>query len=276
MALPLNARARVATTAFLLFCASLFLTAHSSRNPEITRYGFMALAELQRPLQLINSNFNSWISGFWEGHINLLDVKEENAALTGRLSELEAQNSTLLEFKHENERLRHLLSLSEATKLKGVAANVIGYDPTVLTKTVIVDKGTIDGVNPEMPVVVGEGIVGQVVAASLKSSRVLLITDPSSAVDALVQGNRVRGLVRGSATGDHCELLYVLREDLLQPKERVIASGMDGIFPKGLLIGEITVVEPKKTGMFQAVQIQPLVNIDKLESVLIVTNGHID
>ncbi|MCO6432594.1 MAG: rod shape-determining protein MreC [Deltaproteobacteria bacterium] len=279
MAFSLNARARVATTSFFLFCVSLFLTAYSARNPEVAQYGFSLLAEVQRPFQLVNSSIDSNVSDLWDGYINLIGVQEENEQLRKRIAALETLNSTQLEFKHENERLRKLLGLAEQHKLTGVAANVIGYDPTVLTKTVIIDKGSTDGVEPEMPVLAGEGkegqvvdgVVGQVVEAGFNSSRVLLITDPSSAVDALVQDSRVRGVVRGSATSNNCELLYVLREDPMHVGDRIITSGMDQVFPKGLLIGAVAKLEMRKTGMFQAIEVKPTVNFDKLESVFVVT-----
>lgn len=271
MAVSLNSRARVAATSFLLFCLSLFFTAYSSRHPVIARYGYMLLAELQRPFQLVNSGASSWVSDIWETYVNLINVNEENQQLRHRVSVLEALNSSLLEFKHENQRLKSLLNTEEEFNVHGVAANVIGYDPTSLAETVILDRGSSDGVKEEAPVVLGDGLVGQIVAVSLNSSRALLIIDPASAVDALVQNNRVRGLVRGAANKESCDLLYVLREDEIKVGDRIITSGIDQVFPKGLLVGVVSKIEPKKMGMFQSVEVKPLVNFEKLETVLIVT-----
>lgn len=276
MAATLNHRARVATTSLVLFCLSLCLTAYSARNPGVAGSGYVFLAEIQRPFQIAAWEASSAISGVWDGYINLLGVNEENRHLLERLATLEALNSRLLEHEHENERLRKLLQLAEERKFESVAANVIGFDPARISQMVIVDRGSADGITIEMPVVIGEGVVGQVITVSPNSSRILLITDPSSGVDGLVQDGRVRGVVRGTASSARSEFQYVLRDETIKIGDRVVTSGLDGIFPKGLLIGIISQVDSVNGGMFQSVQLKPIVNFDELETVLIIKRNDIE
>jgi len=187
-----------------------------------------------------------------------------------RLNALEAKNSKLVELDGENQRLRGLLSVVESTSHTGIAAKVIGRDPTNWNQSLTVDTGRDQLVKIGYPVLEQNGVVGQVVAVGGSSSRVLLITDPASGVDAIVQGSRARGVVQG--TGEGCHLEYVLSEDEVKIGDRIITSGMDGIFPKGLLIGVVSDVGPARKGgsMFQSITVQPTVNMNRLENLLII------
>ena len=132
--------------------------------------------------------------------------------------------------------------------------------------------GSNQGIKVEMPVLQADNVVGQVIAVSLNSSKALLITDPSSAVDSIVQNSRVRGTVRGMQRNNLCDLQYVLPEDEVKVGDRLITAGMDKIFPKGLLIGIVNSIEKDTGSMFQKVHIKPSVDFSKLENVLIVTD----
>jgi rod shape-determining protein MreC len=272
MAISLNHQAKVATTSFLLFCFSLFLTAYSARHPEVARAGFSLIAKIQRPFQVVSNNINVTLSGFWDGYIDLRNARIENGSLKERLDTLEAYNSRLLEFKYENDRLRKLLSYSEKAQSSSIASTVISFDPSSISQSVIVDKGSLHGVNIEMPVLLGESVVGQVIAVANSSSKVLLITDPSSAVDAIVQGTRVRGIVRGTSSSSTCDLIHVEREEIVKIGDRVITSGLDEVFPKGLLIGVVSDVVREAESEFQKIEILPSVDFSKLENVLVVTS----
>jgi rod shape-determining protein MreC len=270
--LKFNNQAKVATASFLLFCLSLFVTAYSAHNPEGSKVGFMLIAEAQRPFQVAVDRFLFSITSSWEEYLNLLNVKQENKALNERLSALESMNSSLLEFKSENERLRTMLKTVENRKFNVLAANVIGYDAMSYSGAIILDRGTNHGIAAEMPVVQADNIVGQIVAVSLNSSKALLITDPSSAVDGIVQNSRVRGTIRGMKRYNLCDLQYVLPEDEVKIGDRIITSGMDRIFPKGLLVGIVSTLDKDAGSMFQKIHIKPSVDFSKLENVLIITD----
>jgi rod shape-determining protein MreC len=271
LAAAANNRSRVLGTSFILFCCSLFLTAYSAKNPEFVRMGYSVISEFIYPLQSLNKVVRDSFSGVWEGYVSLLSVREENEKLGLRVSQLEIENSRLLEFQDENRRLRGLLKISEDVGVKGVAARVIGYDPSNWVQAIIIDRGFKDGVKPGMAVLESEGIVGQIVSTSLSSSRVLLIADHGSGVDAIIQSSRARGVVEGSGSG-MAKLRYVLVGEELKEGDRVITSGMDGIYPKGLLIGSISEIKSKSDGLFQAIEVKPSVVFSKLENVLIVTD----
>jgi rod shape-determining protein MreC len=132
----------------------------------------------------------------------------------------------------------------------------------------MIDKGSTHGLEKTAPVIVSEGIVGQIVTVASHFSRVLLITDRNSAVDALVQNTRARGMVKGG-NDNTCVFVYALRKDDIQPGETIVSSGLDQIFPKGLKIGRILDVKKEHSQLFQDIVIQTSVDFDTLEEVLV-------
>ena len=160
--------------------------------------------------------------------------------------------------------------MKQQQELTGTVATVIGYDPSSWQRAIIVDKGSNDGAAPGMAVVSGSGLVGQITSVGRRSARVLLISDPLSGVDALIQGNRARGIVEGDGNGG-CVWKFVLREEEVKIGDRVISSGLDGVFPRGLLIGIVTGVSSRPDSMFHDITLQPSVVMDKVESVIVVT-----
>ncbi|RIL08490.1 MAG: rod shape-determining protein MreC, partial [Proteobacteria bacterium] len=219
-----------------LFFVSLFLTAYSARNPGLAAAGSALVAEGLRPLQSLLRAGSSTASELWNGYLALIDTEKENLFLKERLAALEVENSRLGEWEGEITRLREMVNVSQERGFQGLAADVIGYDSTNWVRAITVSRGSEDGVRIGMPVIQGNAVVGQVIAAGPRSARVLLITDHSSGIDGLVQSSRVRGTVEGSGSGD-CQLNYVLSDEDVSVGDRVITSGMDGIYPKGLLIG---------------------------------------
>jgi rod shape-determining protein MreC len=119
--------------------------------------------------------------------------------------------------------------------------------------------------------VVPKGIAGQVTEVSSHYSKVLLIIDPNSAVDALVQSDRARGIIKGDAAG-RCLFKYVLRKNDIAVGDIVVSSGLDGVFPKGLAVGKVSSIFKPKAGIFQEVTVTPYVDFEKLEEVLVVLN----
>jgi len=270
MAASTSNRARVAGVSFLLFCASLLLISYSKKNPSVTRFGSGLIAQIFSPIQLISHGAIRGVTQFWDNYLNLINVRQELLVSRERLATLEAQNSSLLELENENKRLRELLKISAEGELHGVVAEVIGYDPSNWVKSVSLNRGSLDGVSIGQAVLQGNGLVGQVIAVGRSVSKVLLIIDHGSGVDAIVQSSRARGVVSGAAD-NRCEMRYVVREDEVKVGDRIISSGLDGVFPKGLLIGVVAESERKENGLFSSISIKPAVDFNRLESVLIVT-----
>jgi len=136
----------------------------------------------------------------------------------------------------------------------------------------MIDKGASDGLSKGSPVLVSEGIVGQIINVSKNYSRVLLITDRNSAVDALVQNSRVRGIVKGNSE-DNCSFVYALRKDEVTKGEMIVSSGLDQVFPKGLRIGRILNVTKVHSQLFQDITIETSVDFDKIEEVLVLIDS---
>ena len=209
------------------------------------------------------------LKDIWRDYFNLISVAKENQALKKSLGQAIEKNRRMAEIVLANDRLRALLRFKERSTHHVIAAEVVGKDPSPWFKTVIVDKGKADGVNKAMPVVLADGIVGQVVEVSDHFAKVLLVVDQNSAVDALVQRSRARGVIKG-IMGGKCVFQYALRKDDISVGDVIVTSGLDGVFPKGLSIGTVAEVVRRNAGIFQEVFITPFVDFEKLEEVLIV------
>jgi rod shape-determining protein MreC len=263
---------RVSATSFALFCLALFLTSYSAKKPEIAQSGKYLFAEVVSPFQRTGSYLHGGVGGVWSEYVALREIRTENTALRSRLAALEAENAKIIEAQQENERLRNLLGIVERSTLRGVAASVIGHNPSSWAKTITIDRGTRDGIRTGMAVIETQGVVGQVISAGRTSAEVMLITDHTSGVDSIIQRTRARGVVEGSG-GRFCRLRYVLKEEDLKVGDVVITSGMDGVYPKGLLIGIVSELDGNKRGLFQMLEVAPTVDFSRLENVLVVTSA---
>jgi rod shape-determining protein MreC len=268
-AVIVSGRTKVLFASLVLIVASLLLTAYSAKHPLVTTVGGAVVADVTAPVFSFVGGIGEGITSKWDRYISLVGVEEENQKLQDRLAQLEGDVVLLREYQGENERLRGLLQFSEESKVTGIGASVIGSDPSGWVRGILLDKGTADGVTEGMAVVHARGIVGQVIAAALHSSRVLLINDRSSGVDALVQGSRARGVLEG-ASMKMCELQYVTKDVKVKEGELVVTSGMDGVYPPGLPIGTVNSVGISGNTLFHAIEVKPLVDFSRLEEVLVV------
>ena len=272
MRVGVSERSKVAIVSFVLLCGSLLLTAYSARNPWFARVGATAVSELVSPLY---SGVDSVVDGsgsIWDRYFILVGVAEKNRMLVAQVERLEADKAAFDEQLKENQRLRDLLELGSVIELKGIAASVIANEPTGWVRAIVVNKGSAHGVLDGMPVVHPRGVVGQVVSVSPNYSRILLMTDHVSGVDAIVQDNRARGVVEGSGSSS-CVLNYVAKESPVRVGDVVVTSGMDGVFPKGVVVGSITQIGVENGTLLQNIIVRPAVDFARLEEVLIVT-GH--
>ncbi|WP_300667546.1 rod shape-determining protein MreC [Desulfoluna sp.] len=244
------------------------LTVSSSRPDSAEGAAPLAL-HLTAPFQKGLTATLGWIRSIWHGYFNLVTTAEENEVLRSEVAQLREQLNGYNELKLLNGRMRSLLSFKEAKARNMVAAMVTGKDASLWYRTLIIDKGTEDGVAKGQPVVVPEGIVGQVIEASGRYAKVLLITDRNSSVDALAQDTRARGVLKGGGAAE-CRFAYANRNDTIKTGQRIVSSGLDGVFPKGFFIGTVSEVHKGVSGIFQEVAVTPSVPFDKLEEVLVV------
>ena len=172
----------------------------------------------------------------------------------------------------ENEFLRQALSLEKEKGRKFILANILSFDPFSAEDSFIIDKGSQSGLKVADPVILSGGIVvGRVKDLSANQSRVLLITSPQSQVTAVAEGNKANGVVTGSASGS-LNLDLVLKDTELKPGQILLTSGLDGVFPPALLLGEISRVYNDTAQSFQKAAVQPFFNLRDLKQVFIITS----
>lgn len=202
-------------------------------------------------------------------YVLLRQFRQENMLLRRQLAALEQKVADYHEAYVENLRLRRLLDFKSTIEAETVAAQVVMHDMTGWFQTLIIDKGFKDDIKPDMAVVNDEGVVGRVLDVSDHFSRILLITDPGSAVDAIVQRNRVRGVMAGK-DANGCLLRYVRGNLDVQVGDLIISSGKDGVYPKGLRLGVVQGIFKDPVDLFQKIEVKPLVRLSALEEVLII------
>lgn len=254
-----------------LFVVSIVaLTVSSRMHPTSHGIGQGGIA-MVGPFQQAFTQSVRFVRGLWEHYFFLVTVAHENEELRRELARSQEMNHRYRELEMANQRLRKLLHFRETIPRQVLSAQVIGKDPSPWFKTVMIDKGRADGVDVGYPVVVPEGVVGQVTDASAHYAKVLLIIDKNNAVDGLVQRTRARGIIQGAAEG-RCTFKYALRKHDIQVGDTVISSGLDGVFPKGLRVGRVLEVIKRDAGIFQEIEVVPFVDFETLEEVLVVLN----
>jgi rod shape-determining protein MreC len=256
----------------LLAVAAIFVAiiiySMNLRNREHATIFERVVITVSAPFMGVVADANGRLQTVWNDYISLVGVRQENKTLR---ESVKVMNRRVLESQEAiiaNERLKKLLDLKSSLQLASIAANVIGEESAPWYRTIVIDRGGVDGLEEGMPVVATSGIVGRLIKVSPNSSRVLLLTDHSSSIAAIIQRSRARGVVKGKG-GGACSLEFALREEDVKVGDTVISSGIGGIFPKGLAIGEVSMVHKGEYGMFQSVDIRTAVNISRLEEVLV-------
>ena len=252
----------------VLITVNVILLSVTSKSQSTSGFGRVGLSFVA-PFQELVTRSVRFAREIWGHYFFLVAVSQENEELRKSLNDAIEKNNQWNELKLANSRLRDLLSFQESLQNRVVAAEVIGKDPSVWFKTVIIDKGKADGLQKGLPVVLPQGITGQVIEVSDRYSKVMLIIDRNSAVDALVQRSRARGIIKG-ASADQCRFEFVLRKNDVQIGDTVVASGFDGVYPKGLRIGHVSDLSERSSDIFYEITVTPFVDFEKLEEVLVV------
>jgi rod shape-determining protein MreC len=209
------------------------------------------------------------IEGAWTAVRDLGHQEQNERDLNGRLAADEYEIRELSAKASENDRLRSLLAFKTHAGYSTVAAEVIGSSPGENSNAILIDKGTDAGLMADFPVVTPDGVAGKIVAVYGHSAQVLLITDPAAGAGALLEQSRVQGVLKGAGRG-LCRLDYVMNDSAVSPGDKVVTSGLDRVFPKGLPIG--TVVEAKDGNIYKNVIVKPAVALNQLEAVLVVVS----
>lgn len=205
--------------------------------------------------------FVSWASDLGVSRSQLEALRKQNAELRSRVSLLE-------EARLENIRLKKFAGFTQASQIKTVGARVIGRPTNQWEGVITIDRGSADGVKAGMPVVGAQGLLGQTVGVTKHAAKVRLITDPNSGVAAMVQATRAEGIVHGSIDGK-LTLDFVSSETTVRAGDIVISSGMGGVYPKGLIVGEVTRVRTTPSSLYQDIELTPTGELLGLEEVLV-------
>jgi len=205
----------------------------------------------------------------WHRYFSLATAAKENERLGRELAEVRHQLHLCRESRLLDKRLEGFLEFRETTDHKTVLASVVGREPSAWYQSIIINRGRTDGVETGMPVMVPEGVVGQVTGVSRSHAKVLLIIDRNNAVDAMVQRTRARGMVRG-LSGNVCHFEFALHKADIDTGDTIITSGLDGVYPKGLPVGRVSRSIRRSSGIFQEVEITPFADFHRLEEVLVI------
>jgi rod shape-determining protein MreC len=213
--------------------------------------------------------FQSGVSNLWHNYFYLRGVRQENRDLKLQIERLRIEQVRLNEDAEQARRLQALLGFKEQVISKTLASQVIGSSGSEQSRSIYIDKGSHDGIKPDMPVITAEGVVGKVLRAFKSTSQVLLINDQTSGVGAILEKSRLQGVVRGTPLGE-VVLEKVMSDETVQAGDRVLTSGGDQIFPKGLPVGTVTKVSPGPE-LFLNIRVKPTADLSRLEEVLVIT-----
>lgn len=238
-------------------------SAGQARRDSLARFLLGSLRPLQAGLHAMGRAARN----VEHSYVALRDLWRENQRLRIRVEELEAERNRLVETEITNRRLQELLQLKGDILQDSVAARVIGNSASAWFRTITVDKGEAHGIRKGMAAISPKGVVGKVISVSPETAKVMLVTDHSSGIDILTQRTRSRGIVSGSLDGGPV-VKYVGRNEDVRKGDRIITSGLDGIFPKGLLVGSVSDVRQDSDGLFQRVRVDLSVDPSQIEEVL--------
>jgi len=227
---------------------------------------FHLIFPLQRAVGHIVNQGNAFLKAAreWES------LEARNRELQELVDRLMSENVRLREAEIENVTLRQQLDFKQANpSYELVAAEVIGQDPSGFLRYLIIDRGAEDGIADGMPVVTAAGLVGRISEVYSRSAKVLLITDASSSVNALIQSSRAKGVVQGGI-GHRLVMRYIQQGEKVNVGDMVLTSGLGGNFPKRLVIGQVTAVRQRDIEMFQEVEVRPAVDFSRLEMVMVI------
>jgi rod shape-determining protein MreC len=230
-----------------------------------------AIVRIISPIQNFFTDIGDGISDLIDHYILLVNVSKENEGLEREIDFLVKQNNDLKEQLKRMARVSELIKYKEKKKVKSVVATIIGRDATQWSKMVFIDKGTNHGIKENSAVVTDAGVVGHIIQATGETSKVLLIIDGRSAVDALFQNTRISGIVAGTGLAA-CNMKYVPITAQVKEGDLVISSGLGGIFPKGLVVGTVATVKKTKESLFQDIIITPSSDLTRLEEVLVLVS----
>jgi len=260
---------RAAFLLLALLVAALLLLPES-RQESLLRVGRHVAAAVAVPLRVVDAA-NQELDTLWTRYLALQHAREESEVFRQQIGRLQQENARLRESAAATSRLRDLLELKERLPYPSLAAQVVGRDPTNWYRSIIINKGTQEGLTADMGVVSTAGVIGRIVKVYDHLAIVLLIIDQNNAVTGLVQRTRDEGIVEGTEKG-LARIKYLPLLSTVKVGDQVVTSGLAGGFPRGLPVGTITKIERREAELFLSAEIAPDSDFAKIEEVLIITS----
>ncbi len=221
----------------------------------------------------------TWLSVRFQALQNAIAAPQDLARLRQRNSEMEVEvsrmQSEIIILKQQISETRVLSALVDFARVQPenryLAATVIGRDPSPFLDYVIINRGSDDGLRRGMPVVTQQGLVGRIAAVTADAARVQLITDPASNINVKLEPSGAHAVIRGEVSGE-ISLAMIPQSAQVEIGDLILTSGLGGNYPTNILIGQVTGVRRRETDLFQSASVQPVVDFNQLEIVLIITN----
>jgi rod shape-determining protein MreC len=240
--------------------------------PAVRLIRFWAIGLMSPPEKALHGS-GSGLRGLWSNYLDLRHVRQQNQDLTERVRRLQLEQASLLEDARQGQRLQTLLAFKEHYIYSTVPAQVIGTSGTDQSRILYIDKGAKDGLKPDMAVITPDGIVGKLKDVYGGTSQVLVISDQTSGAGVVLESTRLRGVLRGNAVGQP-QIINMLPDERVKPGERVVTSGGDQIYPRGLPVGVVDQVVPDTSNPpYMDILIKPAANLGHLEELLVITQA---
>jgi rod shape-determining protein MreC len=256
--------------ALLLIAAGVVILFSTSKERNVGPAS-RAVYSIVRPFQQAFASVRRSVTETWGGYVDLRNVRRENQDLRREIEALRKDKILLQNQEGENRRLHKLLQLKTQYEYPSVIAQVIAEDASGLHQVLFINRGSDDGIAPNMPVVVTGGIVGRILKCGRDVSKVLIATDPGLSADARVVRTRDRGVVSGLTKGKFL-MRYINPKSTIAPGDEVITSGLEGIFPKGIPLGPVESIGKmsREREMYLEAVIQAKVDPSQLEEVIVI------
>jgi rod shape-determining protein MreC len=251
----------------VLLAQLLLLSFQITRNHNVRLINIWTLA-LFDPFERSLKGITDTTTWTWRTYGGLWRAQQENRDLRRELATTRSQLQQVAEYAAESERLRRLLDFKAHVPFQTVAAEIIAFSPGATSNAILIDKGTDYGLIPDLAVITPAGVVGKIISVYHHDSQVLLLTDPSSGVGAMLERSRTQGVLKGVGN-NLCQLDYVMNEQSVSPGDAVVTSGLDQIYPEGLPIGTVLKVGSGNL-YYKSIIVRPAAALDSLEIVLVV------
>jgi len=231
----------------------------------------LAVAVVVTPVERLLTGIGHGTRNLWRNYIYLRGVRQKNYDLQTEVDHMRLQQMSLMADARQGQRLQHLLGFREQYIYKTLVAQVIGTSGTDQSRVILIDKGSNDGLKVDMPVITPDGIVGKVREVFPSSAQVLEINDQTAGAGVVLETTRIRGILRGNPAGQ-LQVIDLLPDDRIKPGERVLTSGGDQVYPRGLAVGDIqSIALDKLHPPYIALTLKPAASLSQLEEVLVIT-----